>query len=80
MPFLFSLLFRCNVEQHQIEMIRGDGRIHRTVAWENIDPRYLVVHPVRRFLAFVNYFNRQKITVNVCVLFLKAEILFEFWR
>uniref|UniRef100_A0A915PQD1 EGF-like domain-containing protein n=1 Tax=Setaria digitata TaxID=48799 RepID=A0A915PQD1_9BILA len=63
--WIASNIYWCNMEQHRIEMVRGDGRRHRTIAWENIDPRYLVIHPFYRFLVFVNYHNRQKITINV---------------
>ncbi|KAK6110508.1 Coagulation Factor Xa inhibitory site family protein [Brugia pahangi] len=62
--WITSNIYWCNMEQRRIEMVRGDGRRHRTIAWENIDPRYLVVHPLQRFLVFVNYYNRQKITIN----------------
>uniref|UniRef100_A0A8R1TUT8 EGF-like domain-containing protein n=1 Tax=Onchocerca volvulus TaxID=6282 RepID=A0A8R1TUT8_ONCVO len=63
--WITSNIYWCNMEQRRIEMIRGDGRRHRTIAWENIDPRYLVIHPLQRFLVFVNYYNRQKITINM---------------
>ncbi|VDK89540.1 unnamed protein product, partial [Litomosoides sigmodontis] len=62
--WITSNIYWCNMEQRRIEMVRGDGRRHRTIAWENIDPRYLVIHPLQRFLVFVNYYNRQKITIN----------------
>ncbi|VDM11678.1 unnamed protein product [Wuchereria bancrofti] len=62
--WITSNIYWCNMEQRRIEMVRGDGRRHRTIAWENIDPRYLVVHPLQRFLVFVNYYNQQKITIN----------------
>uniref|UniRef100_A0A158Q8K8 Low-density lipoprotein receptor-related protein 6 n=1 Tax=Elaeophora elaphi TaxID=1147741 RepID=A0A158Q8K8_9BILA len=63
--WITSNIYWCNMEQRRIEMVRGDGRRHRTIAWENIDPRYLVIHPLQRFLVFVNYYNRQKITINI---------------
>ncbi|EFO25858.2 low-density lipoprotein receptor repeat class B containing protein [Loa loa] len=62
--WITSNIYWCNMEQRRIEMVRGDGRRHRTIAWENIDPRHLVIHPLQRFLVFVNYYNRQKITIN----------------
>ncbi|KAL3982211.1 Low-density lipoprotein receptor repeat class B family protein [Acanthocheilonema viteae] len=62
--WITSNIYWCNMEQRRIEMVRGDGRRHRTIAWENIDPRYLAIHPLQRFLVFVNYYNRKKITIN----------------
>ncbi|KAM3726215.1 Low-density lipoprotein receptor-related protein [Dirofilaria immitis] len=45
--WITSNVYWYNMEQHRIEMIRGDGRRH----------------PISFF--FVNYYNRQKITINV---------------
>ncbi|VDK60657.1 unnamed protein product [Gongylonema pulchrum] len=62
--WITSNIYWCNAEQRRVEMIRSDGRVHRTIAWDGIDPHYLVIHPIRQFLAFVNYHNRHNITIN----------------
>ncbi|VDN01921.1 unnamed protein product [Thelazia callipaeda] len=62
--WITSNIYWCNMELHRIEMVRGDGRSHRTIAWESIHPRYLVVHPIQRFLIFANYNSAHKFTIN----------------
>ncbi|VDM47866.1 unnamed protein product [Toxocara canis] len=57
-------IYWCNTEQRRIEMIAKDGRARRTIAWEDLNPRHIAVHPAMLFFVFVNYFNPNRIAIH----------------
>uniref|UniRef100_A0A0M3HPM8 Low-density lipoprotein receptor-related protein 6 n=1 Tax=Ascaris lumbricoides TaxID=6252 RepID=A0A0M3HPM8_ASCLU len=57
-------IYWCNIEQRRIEIAAKDGHARRTIAWEELNPRHLAVHPTKLFFVFVNYFNPSRIAIH----------------
>uniref|UniRef100_A0A915A586 Low-density lipoprotein receptor repeat class B n=1 Tax=Parascaris univalens TaxID=6257 RepID=A0A915A586_PARUN len=57
-------IYWCNIEQRRIEIAAKDGHARRTIAWEELNPRHLAVHPTELFFVFVNYFNPNRIAIH----------------
>uniref|UniRef100_A0A158R5X5 EGF-like domain-containing protein n=1 Tax=Syphacia muris TaxID=451379 RepID=A0A158R5X5_9BILA len=50
-------IYWCNTVHQRIEVARWDGLYKRVIVWKNVLPRYLVVNPKNRFIAFINRYG-----------------------
>ncbi|VDK41720.1 unnamed protein product [Anisakis simplex] len=57
-------IYWCNEDEKRIEIINRNGKRHRTIVWESVEPRHIVVHPVKLFFIFVNAIDKNHLVIH----------------